>query len=906
MAEELLINVNVTGEENIGNVDKSLDQVTNTAKKTTNAMATLRKEMRDAKAAMVEAEEGTEAYNNAMLKAASIADQMRDVNDKVKVAQKDVGVVANNVAGSISGLAGAFSTVQGVMGLFGAESEATTKAILKMQQIMAVTSGIAQMADALDSVKDLYGAVKLNITNMIAAKEAEIVASKANTVANVTEAGAITATGVAAKTSAKAILLSLGPIALVTAAIAAVTYGIMKLIEKISEVPRKIKLDIEMDKEVGEKLVDNFKTAYEFSLQYNAAVKSGNKDRIKGLAEVGEKEFGLNKTRLKMIGDNVDSWRIAFDDYLEMARLTYKQEFYIKRKMEAEANYEIRQNRIEDLGKQRKDLIKKLKKLGQKESDIEAAASADPIQMPLFSFDKKTEISKLRMLYDISNEYFDLVHEQYLKRDELLNANADLFKFEQQNQKDLEKLYNNSKTFYKPDKETNKKETQKKEVKLKKSIEQPTLDVAPTIVGLDKLDDSSKEFADINEKIVENEKLTNQQLERLNENKNVGDTRRLLNERKYLQQTLEIAQKELESAKQKYVGLKATYDNETNLLNERITKYNSSYQAEIDLQTQTKNQIEIIKAQMQAVEDNFNNTKDEKQKESLQKEYTNYENQLAILKNYLSESEAAMKDLDVEKDAIGKTTEKVNEIGNSVKDAGDKVMETNQAIVESNTQLALNSKDVWSSMMQDVQTYSSTAQGVFDAMADLNQAEIDSNNAKYDAIEEQIENSNMSEEEKTAALKKNEKERYKENLKAFEAQKKWQIASVLASSATSIAKTWEGYSSMGLVGAILAGVQTATIIASTLAQIKTIKAQRMDAPSESTATSNASSASSGTATIATASLSPSKTSMTTTDENINMMSNSTSVKDRIQTYVKVSEINNVQNKVNVSDKNSSY
>ena len=487
----------------------------------------------------------------------------------------------------------------------------------------------------------------------------------------------------------------------------------------------------------------------------------------------------------------------------------------------------------------------------------------------------------------------------------------DLVKFEEQNQKDLEKLYNKSKTFYKPDKETNKKETNKKEtnkkeVKLKKSIEQPTLDVAPKIVGLDKLDDSSKEFADINEKIVENEKLTNQELERLNENKNAGDTRKLLNEQKYLQKNLENSQKELELARKKYVELKATYDNETNLLNERIDKYNSSYQAEIDLQTQTKNQIEVIKAQMQAVEDNFNNTKDEKQKEALQKEYTNYENQLATLKNYLSESENAMKDLDVEKDAISKTTEKVNEIGNSVKDAGDKVMETNQAIVESNTQLALNSKDVWTSMMQDVQTYSSTAQGVFDAMADLNQAEIDSNNAKYDAIEEQIENSNMSEEEKTAALKKNEKERYKENLKAFEAQKKWQIASVLASSAASVAKTWEGYSSMGLVGAILAGVQTATIIASTIAQIKTIKAQRMDAPSESTATSNSNSASSSAATIATASLYPSKTSMTTSNENINMMSNSTSVKDRIQTVVRVSEINNVQNKVNVSDKNSSY
>jgi len=80
------------------------------------------------------------------------------------------------------------------------------------------------------------------------------------------------------------------------------------------------------------------------------------------------------------------------------------------------------------------------------------------------------EIGKLQMLSEISNQYFDLVHEQYTKRDEVSNANADFLKFEQQNQKDLEKLYNSSKTFYKPDKETNKKETQKKEVKLKKSI----------------------------------------------------------------------------------------------------------------------------------------------------------------------------------------------------------------------------------------------------------------------------------------------------------------------------------------------------------------------------------------------------------------------------------------------------
>lgn len=900
MAEELLINVNVTGEENIGNVDKGLDKVTNTAKKTTNAMTALRKEMRDAKAAMFEAEEGTEAYNNAMLKAAEIADQMRDVNDKVKVAQKDVGVVANNVAGSISGLAGAFSTVQGVMGLFGLESDATTKAILKMQQIMAITSGIAQMADALDSVKDLYGAVKLNITNMIAAKQAEIVASKASTVTNVAEAGAITATGVAAKTSAKAIMLSLGPLALVTAAVAAISYGVMKLIEYISEVPEEVKIDIKYDEEVANKLTDDLSKAYRFVYDYRDAVKNGNKERIKELEEIGKKEFYLNKERLKMVSDNVFYWRSAFANYLEIAKRTYKEEILIKNLADKEMREEAVRNASAELISKRETMLKLLEAEKANANEINKA-SAGKLDVD-YSDDSKTPI-KLRMLNNYTIELKAAIKEMFNLKYEISTAENALKKFEATTPVPREYIYN----YNKENKNKDNKNKDKKDVpKLKKSIEQPTLEVAPKIVGLDKLDDSSKEFADINEKIVNNEKLTSEELARLNENKNVGDTRRLLNEQKYLQKSLENSQKELDSAKRKYVELKATYDNETNLLNEKITKYNSSYQAEIDLQTQTKNQIEIIKAQMQSVEDNFNNTKDEKQKESLQKQYTNYENQLAILKNYLSESEDAVKNLDTEKDAISKSTEKVNEIGNNVKDAGDKVMEANQAIIESNTQLALNSKDVWTSMMQDVQTYSSTAQGVFDAMADLNQAEIDSNNAKYDAIEEQIENSNMSEDEKTAALKKNEKERYKENLKAFEAQKKWQIASVLASSAASIAKTWEGYSSMGLVGAILAGVQTATIIASTIAQIKTIKAQRMDAPSESTAASSASGSASSAATIAATSVSPSKTSMTTSDENINMMSNSTRVKDRIQTVVKVSEINNVQNKVNVSDKNSSY
>ena len=76
---------------------------------------------------MVKYEEGTDEYNAALKRAASSADKLRDINDKVIFSQKDVGVVAKNVAGSVAGLAAGFATAQGVIGLFGAENEALTK-----------------------------------------------------------------------------------------------------------------------------------------------------------------------------------------------------------------------------------------------------------------------------------------------------------------------------------------------------------------------------------------------------------------------------------------------------------------------------------------------------------------------------------------------------------------------------------------------------------------------------------------------------------------------------------------------------------------------------------------------------------------------------------------------------------
>jgi hypothetical protein len=344
--EELLVNINVQGEENISSVDGKLNKVSQSGNKTTNAFSQMRKEMRDAKADMLTYAEGTDQYNAAMQRAAASADKMRDMQDKIRASQKDAGVVAKNITGAISGLAGAFSTAQGVMTLFGIENEDATKALLKIQSVMSVTSGIAQFADSLDNFKDLYNGLKINILATAAAKSKETVASVENTVANTAEAAAITATGTAAKITAKSLALTLGPYVAITAAIAGIAFGVSKLIKKMNEVPKEIKVRTELEESVGEKMKDEYTKAITFSNNYYNAVKSGDKDRIARLKEIGKTDFGLDDKRLERIAKNKKAWKDNFTEYLKNARQTYLNEAVLKKELDAEVEYEMVRQKV--------------------------------------------------------------------------------------------------------------------------------------------------------------------------------------------------------------------------------------------------------------------------------------------------------------------------------------------------------------------------------------------------------------------------------------------------------------------------------------------------------------------------------------------------------------------------------
>ena len=100
------------------------------------------------------------------------------------MAVKLIFIVA--LGGAIQGAVSGFSALQGVQGLFGAESKELEQTLLKVQSAMALQQGITGIYNAVDSFKLLSKEVTTNTTFI-----------KINELANKATAGAMKLFGVA-------------------------------------------------------------------------------------------------------------------------------------------------------------------------------------------------------------------------------------------------------------------------------------------------------------------------------------------------------------------------------------------------------------------------------------------------------------------------------------------------------------------------------------------------------------------------------------------------------------------------------------------------------------------------------------------------------------------------------------
>lgn len=117
----------------------------------------LKQQIKDLKDRIVEMTAAGEDCSEEYAQLGTSMRQLKDINEDAMRSSKDLGDQLAVVTGSMKGVAGAISTVTGVMGLMGVESEKGTKLLKTMASAMSITTGIQAMESGYKSVKKLVG-----------------------------------------------------------------------------------------------------------------------------------------------------------------------------------------------------------------------------------------------------------------------------------------------------------------------------------------------------------------------------------------------------------------------------------------------------------------------------------------------------------------------------------------------------------------------------------------------------------------------------------------------------------------------------------------------------------------------------------------------------------------------------
>ena len=148
------------------------------------SLAELKKEFKEAKAAINAMDEGTEEFNKAALDAST---RMNDLNEKMRLLSKsnlDFGTVVGNTSQALAGMSGLVQTVTGTLSLMGVEIGDDTKLMKLLVSSMSITQGLSAIDSGIKAVKALGIAIKgaaaqQKLFNMVASKSPYLIAGAA-------------------------------------------------------------------------------------------------------------------------------------------------------------------------------------------------------------------------------------------------------------------------------------------------------------------------------------------------------------------------------------------------------------------------------------------------------------------------------------------------------------------------------------------------------------------------------------------------------------------------------------------------------------------------------------------------------------------------------------------------------
>lgn len=134
----------------------------------------LRKSIKDLKNELLNLDSSTKEYNSTAAQLGTLQHKLTEINEVTKASAADLGQVYSNCTKSLQGLSGAIQGGMAVMSLFGVESEEATKAIQKMQSIMALTQSFTAIDSGAKAFKGLTNQIKFSAKGLNGFKKALI------------------------------------------------------------------------------------------------------------------------------------------------------------------------------------------------------------------------------------------------------------------------------------------------------------------------------------------------------------------------------------------------------------------------------------------------------------------------------------------------------------------------------------------------------------------------------------------------------------------------------------------------------------------------------------------------------------------------------------------------------------
>lgn len=202
-------------------------QIKSNAPEVTKETTSLRQQVKELRKEMEACEVGSDEYNDALVRLAQTTHDLREQQEMVKNSAGDLGTVFGNLQNVSSGVVSGFSAVNAITTLVGANNENLQKTMVKLQAGMALVQGMKGMEGMGKKMKALITSVKSLITT-----------TKAQTTANTGLAASETAVGVGAKVASvalkglKAALISTG-IGAIVVLVGELVNGLSKLVSWI-------------------------------------------------------------------------------------------------------------------------------------------------------------------------------------------------------------------------------------------------------------------------------------------------------------------------------------------------------------------------------------------------------------------------------------------------------------------------------------------------------------------------------------------------------------------------------------------------------------------------------------------------------------------------------------------------